>query len=719
MPKASPIQNSFNAGELSPQLIGRIDLAKYRNGCGTMENFIPLVHGPAQKRPGTRFVREVKNSAHNVRLLPFQYSTEQAYVLEFGDQYIRFYANGGIVLDGGSPYEVVSPYSHTELTELDYAQSGDVVYITHPNYPPYRLARFAPTNWTITEVDFNWPAFDDENISSTAITASATTGSIALTASTDAFTSTDVGGYVMFSEVIESKYDIWETNKSITTGDFRHYDGNLYKATSTATTGIRPPVHVEGSESDGGVTWEFQHDGYGYAEITGFTSATVVSANVIKLLPTTSTSGSTRWSLSAWSDTKGYPRSVTFYEDRLWFAGSTIKPQTLWASVSGDYQNHKYGTNDDDALNYTINSQEVNVIEWLSPAKVLIIGTNSGEFTLSASDTTQPVTPTNVRIISQTNYGNINNIRPVRVGNVILFVQRSGRKLREHVYQFDSDSFVAPDMTVLASHIAEAGIVDMSYQQEPSQVVWVVLTDGSLIGMTYERAEEVVGWHRHDLGGDVKSIITIPHWDGDQDSTWMVVERTVNSSTVKYIEYFEKHYTDDTAFFVDSGLTYNGSPTTSITGLDHLEGEEVAILADGANHPNVTVSSGTITLQYSSSIVNVGLPYTATITTMPIEAGAVDGVAQGKTMRINNITMRLYETGAGLYYGPDTTDMDEYQIRSSLNNMDEAIPLFTGITKFLPWPNGYQTASEITIQHRLPSPCTLVALMPQLNTYDR
>jgi len=719
MPKASPIQNSFNAGELSPQLKGRIDLTKYRNGCDTMLNFVPLIHGPARKRAGTRFVNEVKDSSKNVRLIPFQYSTEQAYVLEFGDNYIRFYANGGVVLSGGSPYEIASPYGHTELDAIDFAQSADVVYISHPNYPPYKLARYAPTNWTITEVAFDWPPFGDENVESTTITASAITGSITLTASASLFASTGVGGYIMFSEVIESKYNIWKAGDSVSSGDYRHYDGNLYKATSTGTTGTRPPVHNEGTESDGTVTWEFQHDGNGYAEITAYTSPTVVDATVISLLPSTSTSGSTKWSQGAWSDTNGYPRSVTFYEDRLWFAGNSSNPQTLWASVSGDYENHKYGTNDDDGLNYTINTQDMNTIEWLHPGKVLVIGTMSGEFTLSASDTTQAVTPTNVRIISQTTYGNAGNVRPIRIGNVILFVQRAGRKVREHVYQFESDSFVAPDMTILSNHITKPGIVTMSYQQEPSQVVWVVLADGTLAGMTYERAEEVIGWHRHDVGGDIKSIVTIPHWDGDQDSTWMVVERTIDGNTVKYLEYFEKYLTDNTGLFLDCALTYNGSATASISGLDHLEGETVSLLVDGAVHPDLVVSSGAITLQYAGSIVNVGLSYTSTIKTMPVEAGAADGIAQGKTQRINNVTIRLHETGPGLWYGPSETEMDEYHVRSSLDDMDSALPLFTGHTKTLPWPSGYEVAPEITIQHRLPTPCTLVALMPQLTTYDR
>lgn len=719
MAKASPMQNSFNAGELSPQLKGRADLEKYRNGCDTMTNFFPQIHGPARKRPGTRFVREVKDSTKAVRLIPFEYSTEQAYVIEIGHNYIRFYADGGVVLSGGSPYEIVSPYASTELADLDYAQSADVIYISHPNYPPYKLARLGATNWTMTAVTFDWPPFTDENVSAVTMTASAVTGSITITASASTFVSGDVGSYFKFSEVIESKYDQWTTGASVSSGAFRHYDGNLYESSSTGTTGSRPPIHTEGTESDGTVSWVFRHSGAGYAQVTAYTSATQVSATVIDRLPASATSATKKWAEGSWSSRRGYPRSVTFYEDRLWFGGSAWRPQTLWASTSGDYENHQYGTNDDDALNYTINTQDMNTIQWLCPSKVLAIGTSAGEFTLSASSISDPVTPTNVKITPQTTYGNAANIRPLRVASSILFVQRAGRKLREYVYNFETDSFVAPNMNVLAEHISDTGFIDLAYQQEPNQIVWAPRTDGTLTGMTYERAEDVVGWHEQDVGGEVESVVTVPHWDGDQDVLFMVVKRTVDGSTVRYIEYLEKYLTGNEAFYVDCGLTYDGSPVTTITGLDHLEGEEVSVLVDGSVHPTRTVTSGEITLNREGSVVVVGLGYTATIKTMPLEAGAQDGVAQGKTMRIHNLVMRLYETGAGLWYGPSETVMDEYHPRRTGDLMDESVPLFTGDTSILPWPGEYQNSPQITIQHRLPLPCTLVALMPQVHTYDR
>ena len=717
--KASPGQTSFNAGELSPLLKGRPSLDKFKNGCETMENFIPQIQGPARKRPGTRFVAEVKDSADVTRLLPFEYSTTQAYVLEFGDSYVRFYLDGGVVESSpGVPYEITSPYTSAQVGALEYAQSADVVYITHPDHAPYKLARVSALSWTLTAVTFAWPPFNDENTGAITLTASALTGAITLTASASLFVAGDVGSYFKISEVSASKYNQWTTGVAYTSGDIVYYLGNIYESGTTASAGTRPPIHTTGAESDGAVTWTFLHDGAGYAQITGYTSATLVNATVIKRLPTTS--ATTRWSEGAWSTRRGYPHAVTFYEDRLWFAGSTSKPQTLWASCSGDYENHKYGTNDDDALNYTINTQDMNTIEWLAPTKVLAIGTVNGEFTLSATQISDPVTPTNVKITPQTTFGSAPDVKPLRVGSVILFLQRAGRKLREYAYQFDTDSFVAPNMNVLADHVTESGVVEMAYQQEPNQIIWAARADGALVGMTYERTEDVVGWHRHTIGGGiVESVINIPHWDGDQDVLWMIVRRTIDGASVRYVEYMEKYQTGADSFFLDCGLTYDGSPVTAISGLDHLEGETVSVLVDGATHPNRTVAAGAINLQLEGSVVHVGLAYTATIKTMPVEAGSQDGTAQGKEQRINNVVIDLYQTGAGLWYGPNLTDMDEYAVRSSSDDMDAPVPLFTGHTDLLAWPGEYEKGTQMVVQHRLPLPCTVRALLPQMHTYDR
>lgn len=717
MAKSSPIQYSFNAGEISPLAHGRVDIDKYKNGCEILENAIPQVLGPARKRPGTRFVREVKDSAKQVRLIPFEFSTTQAYVLEFGDTYIRFYTNGGVVLSGGVPYEITTYYSEADLAQISYAQSADVIYLAHPDHPVYKLSRLGATNWTITEVLFDSPAFLAENFTTVTITPSAVTGSITLTISDASWTAADVGSAYKFSTTPAADYNQWTQGVSHAAAARVQYQGRVYETAAGGTAGSRPPLHTEGTVSDGTVLWTYLHSGSGWATITGIDTASVAFATVNSTLP--GTAATKRWSESAWSAKRGYPRAVTFYDDRLWFAGTAYRPQTLWASVVGDYQNFEYGTLDDDAVQYTINTQDLNTITWMSPGKVLAVGTTNGEFTVSGNQISEPVTPTSIRITPQTPYGCAGQVRPLRIASSTLFVQREGRTLREYTYNFDTDSYVAPNLNRLADHITEAGLIDMAYQQSPDQIVWLPDSDGRLLGFTYERAEDVVGWHRHNIGGAVESVVTLPHWDGDQDVLWMVVRRTIDGSQVRYIEHMEKYHTGNDSFFVDCGLTYDGAPADMISGLDHLEGQTVAILADGSVHPERVVTAGSITLQRDASVVQIGLPYTMTLRTLRLEAGAQDGTAQGKTMRIHNIVMRLHQTGAGLWYGPDTVTMDELAARSPGDLMDAPVPLFTGDTEVLAWPGQYEQGSHITIQHRLPTPCTIVAVMPQEVTNDR
>lgn len=728
MPKASLHQTSFNAGELSPLMNGRSDVPAYKNGCQTLENFIPLIYGPAKKRNGTRYVNEVKTSADAARLIPFQFSTEQSYVLEFGDLYFRVYKDGAVVLDGGSEVEVVTPYDDADLAGLSYTQSADVIYLAHEDYPPQKISRTSDTAWTITEIDFNWPPFGIVNKTSTTIVASAATGTVSLTASAATFDSMVVGDVIRFDENVDEHYLDWSTGIAVSLNNEYKYNGNVYKVSVAGTTGTRPPVHTSGSREDGSpgsnVTWDYLHSGSGFCEITVITDSTNATATVTRTLPSTWRStwsglyDRTQWTKGAWSSADGYPKTVAFYEDRLWWGGNTTYPQTLWASVSGDYENHEPGTADDKSLNYTINSQQVNAITWMSPGKVLTVGTTGSEFVVSASSIEEAITPGNIRIVPQTTYGSTSN-RPWRIGNSILFVQRSKKEIREFNFRFENDSYSAYPMTVFARHILNDKVKDISYQKDPDQVLWVATETGELVGMTYEKDQEVIGWHRHDVNGTVEGLCTIPHWDGDQDVLFLLVNRTIDGGTVRYIEYMEKELAGDYAFHVDCGLTYDGSASDTITGLDHLEGESVSVLADGTVHPNVTVTAGQIILQAEYSIVNIGYGFTAKLKTMPLDGGAADGATQGKTARITNLTMRLDNTGPGLRFGCTDADTNEVYFRDSNDLMDEPVPLFTGDTEPQPMPCGYEPTPSVYVEHYNPLPCTIVSLMPQTVVQDR
>ena len=367
----------------------------------------------------------------------------------------------------------------------------------------------------------------------------------------------------------------------------------------------------------------------------------------------------------------------------------------------------------------------MNAIRFLSATRTLIVGTVGGEFSVSGGGTDDPVTPTNILIKKQSNHG-CANIDAIPVGNVTLFLQRAKRKIRELAYNFDVDGYVAPDMTILAEHISETGINEMSYQQEPNQIIWCVRQDGQLVGLTYQREQQVVAWHRHIFGGAFstgnavcETVATIPTNDKEYQ-TWVIIKRTINGVTRRYVEYinqFDFTETDNTTFnFLDSQLSYSGSSTTTISGLEHLEGQTVSVLANGSTHPDRTVSNGSITLARASTKVKVGLPYTSILQTMRIDAGAQNGTSQAKTKRIYNITVRLYES-IGVEVGPNLSNMEAIPFRSSAALMDTAIPVYTG-DKEIEFRGNYESDGFIFVRQTQPLPLTILSLYPDLTTND-
>jgi len=759
MAKASAVFANFTAGELSPRLDGRTDLGKYFNGCKQLQNFIVHPHGGASRRPGTYFVREVKNSANNCRLIPFEFNVEQSYILEFGDQYFRIHKDGGTVVSGGSPVEVTTPYLHTELADLKFTQSADVMYIVHPNHPVQKITRTSHTAWTITEVSFRRGPMQDPTFDGT-VTASGRTGSVTLTATSSIFASTDVGRIVKVHDGY-AEITAYSSATSVTATVLENEDARSeLMPTYTATTiafaeGDPSATGLEHNDRITDTAANFIHEGFevgmhitisGSASnnksnvlIVDVTDDTILLAPSVDLAVEAAGASVTingdleaddEYQLGAFSETTGYPATVAFYEQRLVFANTTEQPQTIFFSVAGDFENFTIGADATDALVYTIGSNQVNVIQYLSSNRSLLVGTSGGEFAVSASGTTEPISPTNAQIKRQSSYGSM-NIQPVNVANVTLFVQRAKRKVRELVYDFNSDSYFAPDLTLLAEHITESGIKEMSLQQEPDNIVWCVLENGKLVGMTYRREEQVIAWHEHLLGGSstvssvnyaygfVESVATIPG-ELDEDAVYLVVNRQIDGGTVRYIEYFAPFdFGDDIldAHFVDCGLSYAGSATSSLSGLDHLEGESVAIVGDGAAHASKTVSSGSVTLDRNVTDAHVGLAFTSTLQTMRVDAGGTEGTSQGKTKRIRDVTLRLYRS-IGVKVGPSTDTLDLIPFRSSAAAMDTAVPLFSG-DKDVEFPGNYDTDGFVVVRQEQPLPLTVLAIYPRLQTFDR
>jgi len=665
MAKQTVAFTNFTAGELSPRLDGRTDLGKYFNGTKTLENMVVHPHGGASRRPGTKFVHEVKSSAAATRLIPFEFSTTQTYILEFGNQYIRFFKDQGIITESNKTISAATQANPIVITANTHGYTnGDHVIITGV------VGMTELNGKTFKVADKTTNTFELQNVDGTDINSSS-------------FTAYSSGGVA---------------NK-------------IYEITSPYVTADIPTIKFAQSAD----VMYLVHPSYAIRKLTrsGHTNWT---------LSTPTLSGSPSPTINNASNK--YPSSVTFFEQRLVFAGSNDNPQTLWFSKSGALENFTTGTNDTDAMVYTIASNKVNAIRYMSAQRSLIVGTVGGEFVVSGSGTTLPITPTNVQIQKQSSYGSA-NVDAVQIENVTMFLQRAKRKIRELTYNLNIDQYQAQDMTLLAEHISENGIVEMAYQQEPDSVLWCVRGDGTLLGLTYARTEQVVGWHRHILGGVfgsgqsvVESVASIPT-DSNEDELYIIVKRTVNSVTRRYVEYLNlfDYGTDQTdAFFVDSGLTYSGNATTSISGLDHLEGQAVTILANGSTHPDKTVSGGTITLDRSSTKVHIGLPYTSLLQTMRIESQSNEGTSQSKTKRINEVTLRLHET-VGVEVGASLTDMERIPFRSSAAAMDTAVPLFTG-DKQVEFRDDFNTDGHVYVRQTQPLPLTLLSIYPVLTVND-
>jgi len=669
MARSAPALSTFTAGEISPRLEGRVSIEKYREGLADLTNMIVQPHGGVTRRPGTEYLGEVKDSSVKTRLIPFEFKTADTYILEFGDQTMRVFRNGLQVLeDSEKSVSAITLADPGVLTSASHGLSnGDEVYLYN-------------TSGDMTEL-----------VARNYLVANVTTNTFTLQ---DLFgNDIDTSGYTAYGGSGISVDKIYEIASPYAAADV--FDVRFAQSADVMYM-VHPGYAIRTLSRTDHNAWTFAS-----ASITGSPS------------PALNTS------------TDNYPSVVTFFEQRLVFAASNNNPQTLWFSKNADYLNFTVGTAANDALIYTIASQKVNAIRYLSPTRVLTVGTSGGEYVLTTTNG-GPVEPTTTVIRKYSNYGCISK-EPVQVADLTLFVQRGGRKVREFQYagEINVGAYAAVDITILSEHLTEGGITDFAYQQEPESVVWALRPDGTLLGLTYRREEEVVAWHKHIIGGTfdsgqavVESIAALPT-DSGEDELYMVVKRTINSVTKRYVEVMKPYdFGSDTtsAFFVDSGLAYSGSATTSLSGLYHLEGEELSILANGATHPDKTVSGGGVSLDFSATSGAVGFGYTSQMQTLRLESGSVDGTSQGKPKRIHDITVRFHET-VGAEVGTDANDADRIFFRDSSMSMDEAIPLFSG-DKEIEFPGGYDDDARIFVRQTQPLPLTVLALYPRMNTFD-
>lgn len=755
MPRFDPIQTNFTGGEQSPRLRGRVDLSKYQNQGRLIQNFVVQPHGGLVRRDGTRFAAEATDSSLTGRLIPFVFSTTQAYVLEFGNLTLRFYRNGAIITEsdvsisaitqadpgvittsgshgysdgdevflnsiGGMTelegvratvsaatattfeltdvdgndidttaytaytsggvcnriYTLTTPYATADLPNLKYAQSADILFLAHPDYAPRELSRTGHTNWTIAaHAYYDGPYLP---LNSTAITLqpSHTTGTgRTLTASASLFTANDVGKWV---RILRS--GVW-----------------------------------------------------GVAKITAFNSDTNCDIDIEDDFPMGATSATKNWRMGAWGDDLGWPEVVTFHKQRLAWANTTNAPQTVWLSRAGDINKHSPTDPDttvaaDHGITYTLLSNRVNAVRWMDSEKELNIGTNGGSFTLAEASTSEPLGPDNVEANLETTRRSHPTLPVFHVDQATLFCNSNGRKVQEFVYSFEKDGKVSPNLTLLSEHITGEGLVTLGYAEEPDNVLWGARSDGLALGMTYERPNDVVAWHRHLLGGSldgadhpaVESVAVIPTSTEAYDEVWFLVKRTINGVTRRYIEYIGAPFTDqvelEDARFTDCSALYDGAAATTISGLSYLEGETVSVLADGKIHPPKTVSGGAITLNYSASKVAVGLKYKSALRSVDYEGGSSVGSGQTKTRRIHDIGILFHRTIGG-HVGVLGQDLEPLTFREGDALMGDPPELFSG-AQLINFPSSSDIETEVYYETEEPTPASILALVPRVMVHD-
>lgn len=653
--RANLIKTNFTAGELSPRLMGRVDIARYANGAKVIENGVVVVQGGVVRRPGTRFAAAAKFGNKTARLIPYVFNRSQAYVLEFGDGYMRVFQNGKQVVNGdNTPYEIASPYTAAMLPDVNYVQGADTMFLVHENVPPQRLQRLGQTNWVLEPAPFIVEPFDE----------------------------------------------IRDTPQKWCKPSVKEFIGSEVTLTLSDE---EPPAGSDGTLT--GTGWESADVGSyvrineGLVLIDSITSSQKAVGTIRKVLSATQAASPGAWTRedSVWGGSMGYPGAVTLYQQRLVMAGSPRFPQTIWFSETGVYLSFELGTDDDNAMSFTLSSDQLNPIVHLAQMNTLIALTYGGEFTITAGNESA-ITPTNISVKNPSPYG-CNNIRPIRVGTEIMFVQRAGRKLYAAAY--DPDSFVAytaNDMTVLAEHITSSGISDMAYQQQPDPFVWIARKDGSAASMAIDRTQDVIAWSRHATDGAFESVACIPS-DTD-DVVYVLVRREVNGQMLRFVEVLDSTLRTDSAV---TGTSTEGA--TTWTGFSHLEGKTIDVVADGSVMPQTVVSGGQITLTRKAKSIEAGLHYETTIQTLTPEVATTEGTTQNAKKRTSEVTMRFLETT-----GAECNGQVIPFRRFGPQILNQPAPLFTGDHYWgkLGWERG---EDSLLIQQRQPLPFHILAII--------
>lgn len=633
MPKKLLNQNNFNAGELSPRLYARSDVGKYGNALATATNCKVLPHGPVERRTGTQYIGEVKTMTDTVELIPFQFSHGDALILEMGNLYMRFYANSAQVTDGGA-IELTTPWTTAQIPSLSYIQFGDKLYVAHPDHEPRIITRISNISWTIeTLATSPPPTYEPGEEPATTLTPAATSGiGVTFTAGSAVFLDGDVGrqiknttdgesgrasiislvGTAPHAGVVVDILENFTDTNAIAAGDWKIDLSPIADLTPEVEEGQAGGGSIVNITSDlpnsttSSDTFRASDVGKyilihgGVVQIVTRNSGSSIDCEVLKSL--TDVTETAAWTLetSTWDSTRGYPRAVGLYQERLVLGGTTAQPQTLWFSETGIYDGFGVGAADDDSIQIDLSSSQVNQIQWMATGRDFVIGTSGSETTITS--TTGVITPSNVDQVPRTYYGS-NPQTPLVIGNEVIFHQNTGRKVRSMRYDFNIDGYAGEDLTFLSEHITEGTIKEIAYAQEPDSHIYAVLDDGDMAVGTYRRDQQVVGWTKYTCQGSYENVQTITV--GDVDQVWVVVKYTIDGATKRYVELFDTgDGTNNMDGYSDSFLTYSdpkvvsaitqANPVVVTTATHGYSNGDIVKLVDVVGMSEINHRSGTV-----------------------------------------------------------------------------------------------------------------------------
>ena len=747
-------QLAFTTGEVSPDVSSRFDLEQYKSALLEAENVVIRPYGAVAKRQGSQYVGQVKYSDKPTRLFEFTTNTNNSFMLEFGDKYIRVWNYG--VYTG---VEFATPFDSDILFDLNCIQSGDVMFICSGKYPIQTLSRYSDTDWRMSAYKLTEQPYDEINTDNGH---TLTVNGDTITSTKDLFTQDMVGSVIQIAyyieavytsktgEAIEKKYGVgrfskhentvysnidynverfstdvelswkftthgtWEgavklqisNNDGQTWKDYRTYTSkNDYNVTDTGKIEAGARLKYISDIQSGSVNCDLSimpFTQYGIVEIKSVNNAKSATVNILNGIKEGESSH--KWKLGSWNRGNGYPKLCTFYQDRFVVAATNKKPNYIWMSRTGDYPNFGVekveGTiTDDSAITLPVINRKMCEIRHLVPANDLIILTSGNEWIVSGDKT---ITPTNCNLKTQTQRGAL-SCEPQFIGNRCVFVQERGGTVRDMGYSYESDNYTGQDLTLFVKTRVRGYLtITSAYAQDPDSIIYYIRNDGEINCLTYIPEQKVYGWSHFVTNGKYLYCESVS--EGEQDSLYTLVERTLQGKKVKCIERMVPLYSDDVNVFLDCYVEFKSSNVIDSINIPHLSGQTVQVVIDDKQQSDMVVpDDGLLQLNVSGSNIKIGLPFTSKIRVPSVEMQMQDGTLQGRVATVSRVVLRMYKSFGG-------------KIGRTFDRMDDiTLPpneLFTGDKPVILPKMGtnYSTDTSICIKHSDPFPFNLLSI---------